>query len=133
MAKYFKIATRQARELQYKNCYDWSMVRFDEISGMCFLLIGDKLNVLTLNEVLSIHKRATRQKAYNIKPVQVAIFYGNELAAIDYAAENITSSKIVDEDFKEAIKPYIKPWPGYILKNVNDLSFLKSTLEQNAC
>jgi len=125
MAKYFKIATTQVRPLQYKNCYDWSIVRFEENTGLCYYRIGSKINISSLSEVLTIHKKATIQKPYNVKPVQIAEFWGLELSLIDYAAENLIESKIIDENITKSALPYMKQWAGYNLKNVNDLSFIK--------
>lgn len=125
MAKYFKIATAQVRSLAYKNCYDWTLVKYDDIRGLCFYIIGNKINVSKLSDVLSIHKLITSQKPYSVQPVQIAEFYGNQLAIIDYASENLTQSKLIDKEIQEASLPYVKQWAGYILKNVNDLNFLK--------
>lgn len=125
MAKYFKIATAQVRPLQYKNCYNWAMVKYEETTGMCFYIIGNNINITPLSDVLLFHKKVTSQKPYSIKPVQIAEFYGNELGMIDYASKNLVQSQIIDKEIEECAKPFIKQWPGYILKNVNDLSFIK--------
>lgn len=124
MTKYFKIAVAQARTLQYKNCYNWAMVRYETDIDKCFYRIGNKLNVSTLKDAIELHKKVTFQKPYAVKPVQVAEFWGLELAVVDFAAENNIEPKILTDEFYSAVRPFEKKWQGYILKNVNDLSFI---------
>jgi len=126
MAKYFKIATAQVRPLQMKNCYDWTLVRYDSESNNCYLVLGQKLNVLPLSDVMAIHKNITRQRPYGIKTVSVAEFYGAGLAIIDYSAENNLDSQLLNNNILNQAKQIEKTWPGHILKPVNDLSFLKN-------
>lgn len=123
--KYFKIATAQVRPLQYKNCYDWAMVCFDEATGNCYYRVQNKLNVAPLSEVISRHKKAVSQKPYGIKTVQFAEFYGIELAVIDWAAQTQQQEQIITDALYYEIRLTEKKWMGYNLKNVNDLSFLK--------
>lgn len=124
MTKYFKIAVAQTRTLQYKNCYDWAIVRYEVEAGKCFYRIGNKLNVSSLTEAIDLHKKITSQKPYAIKSVQVAEFWGLELAVIDFAAENNLEPMLLTNDFYKTVRPFEKKWQGYILKNVNDLSFI---------
>lgn len=124
MSKYFKIAVRESRPLQYKNCFDWVMVRFEESTGLCYFRIGNKLNVSTLKETIEFHKAATSRKPYKLQTVCMAEFWGNELATIDYAAENKLSECNVSVFEQEAFKS-AKKWAGYNLKVINDLSFIK--------
>lgn len=125
MAKYFKIATAQVRALGYKNCYDWAMVRYNTETGKCYFRVCNKLNVFSLSEVIALHKNVTSQKPYAIKPVQVAEFWGLELAVIDFADENSLSSQLLNNEFYNSVRLLEKKWPGNILKNVNNLLFIK--------
>ena len=123
MSKYFKIAVCESRPLQYKNCFDWVLVRFEESTGLCYFKIGNKLNVLSLKETIEFHKKATSRKPYKIKTVCIAEFYGYELAIIDYAAENKLNECNIPT-FEQNALIFVKKWPGYNLKPINNLNFL---------